>query len=699
MTNASNGATDSHSNTGTDKTESPASRLARYLKEFVGLRSKTICEVTNYESVLWFGDMPQEADCVSGAWADDYNPEAPWLEVRKQHFRSPPEPPSVTAGWVDKNALRKATPQIPPLAATIFVEDPEAELADDEAPPLVEHHLSAHPDVADAYEAFRPAWEAWSSDYLRRDGVQRVYAELFRLHNQLQKRGEVIEVVLGLGLVDWRANIGDRSIPLRRHAVVGQVDLAFDPEKGVICVGPPGDGARLRIEDDMLEAELRPDRSHYSAVEAQLDEVGDAIWDESLMHSALKTWSGALSPDSTWFEGLGAQPSTGKDPVVSFAPALILRTRLQTGMVRIYERLIEQLASGEREVPAGWGRLIDDDWGDGAGACSAPPESEPERSATPAPTLETYFPLPANHEQRRIVDALEHNQGVLVQGPPGTGKSHTIANLMCHLLATGKRVLITAETARALRVLKDKLPDEIRPLCVSLLGQGGDAFAELNTAVQGITTRHSSYSPGAYDDRIAEIDQELDAARRNLAELDSEIRSLREDETCPHSLLDGEYQGTASKIAERVAGERDRFGWLVLSREKGDHPLVSNAEASRWLEIRRQYSPDEIEVSTRPIPDSASVPSPEAFLEFVADEDDARSNSEGVHALRAHRVFGEISALSTDERNRLREQLQSIEALRLDLQRQQAAWLPTALREVVVGHDPKWQTLQDLSRV
>src|SRR5680860_579324 len=238
MTNASNGATDSHSNTGTDKTESPASRLARYLKEFVGLRSKTICEVTNYESVLWFGDMPQEADCVSGAWADDYNPEAPWLEVRKQHFRSPPEPPSVTAGWVDKNALRKATPQIPPLAATIFVEDPEAELADDEAPPLVEHHLSAHPDVADAYEAFRPAWEAWSSDYLRRDGVQRVYAELFRLHNQLQKRGEVIEVVLGLGLVDWRANIGDRSIPLRRHAVVGQVDLAFDPEKGVICVGP-----------------------------------------------------------------------------------------------------------------------------------------------------------------------------------------------------------------------------------------------------------------------------------------------------------------------------------------------------------------------------------------------------------------------------------------------------------------------------
>jgi hypothetical protein len=53
--------------------------------------------------------------------------------------------------------------------------------------------------------------------------------------------------------------------------------------------------------------------------------------------------------------------------------------------------------------------------------------------------------------------------------------------------------LITAETGRALQVLKNKLPQEIQPLCVSLLGQGGDAMAELNTAVQGITTKQSSY--------------------------------------------------------------------------------------------------------------------------------------------------------------------------------------------------------------
>ena len=171
--------------------------------------------------------------------------------------------------------------------------------------------------------------------------------------------------------------------------------------------------------------------------------------------------------------------------------------------------------------------------------------------ATAQPHLdvhEIYFPLPANREQRRIVEAINRRRGVLVQGPPGTGKSHTIANLICHLLATGKRVLITAETGRALQVLKDKLPEEIQPLCVSLLGQGGDAFSELNSAVQGITTRQAAYSPGAYDDRIAEIDRELDVARRALAKIDTELRTLREEETCPQNLANGAYRAPPRRL-------------------------------------------------------------------------------------------------------------------------------------------------------
>ena len=69
--------------------ESKALRLARYLKEFVSLRSTTVRDVNKYESVVWFGDMPQETECQSPAWNDNGEPGAPWLEVRKQQFPSP----------------------------------------------------------------------------------------------------------------------------------------------------------------------------------------------------------------------------------------------------------------------------------------------------------------------------------------------------------------------------------------------------------------------------------------------------------------------------------------------------------------------------------------------------------------------------------------------------------------------------------
>jgi hypothetical protein len=136
--------------------------------------------------VVWFGEMPQEVDCRSGAWTDEHDPEEPWLEVRKQEFKSPPAPPDVTAKWVDAKALAKATLELPPLRTSIFVEDTEAELEEGETPPLVERLLSDHPEVVQAYAAYHPKWESWAADHRRREAVQKIYAELFRLHTQLQ---------------------------------------------------------------------------------------------------------------------------------------------------------------------------------------------------------------------------------------------------------------------------------------------------------------------------------------------------------------------------------------------------------------------------------------------------------------------------------------------------------------------------------
>ncbi len=675
--------------------ESKALRLARYLKEFVGLRSTTVRDVDKYEEVLWFSDIPQEAECQSPAWSDNFEPGDPWLEVRKQQFPKPPDPPDVILPWIDQQALKRATPEMPPLRQTILLPDLQAKVADGEDPPLVTHTLTEHPEISRAYERFRPNWEVWSAEYRRRGRIQEVYAELFRMHTQLRKQGEIVELVLGLGLLDWRDPIKGKTVPIRRHIVTARVDLYFDPATGIIRLEGAADGAQLRIEDDMLEAELRPERSHYASVGEQLSAIGDDVWDRASMHGALKYWSGALHSDSQWSANLMPGSNDEGRPMVSFAPALILRSRAQVGMVRIYDALINQLSNSNNDVPRGWSGLIDDEDDQDDSECDLQ-----LNEATKQPSLdaqEIYFPLVANREQRRIVEAINKRRGVLVQGPPGTGKSHTIANLMCHLLATGKRVLITAETGRALQVLKGQLPDEIKPLCVSLLGQGGDAFSELNSAVQGITTRYAGYRPGAYDDRIADIDRELDMTRRSLAKIDTELRSLREDEIAPHSHANGAYQGTASTIAERVATERNRFGWLQVPLEASDEPPVIEVDMTTWLRIRRSYDNDAIANSKLQVVHSDKLPAPAEFGNAVTVERETEVAVNRLVTLQNHAAYRPILALGKSGRVKLGERLRLQEEKRSKLSRLKSDWLGNALTAALSGRHAVWKALSDRS--
>jgi hypothetical protein len=290
---------------------------------------------------------------------------------------------------------------MPQLRTTIRMPGINAKLDDGESPPLVEHNLKEHPEISSAYERYRPSWEVWSAEYRRRERIQVVYAELFRMHTQLRKQGEIVELVLGVGLLDWRRPGKGKASPIRRHIVTGRVDLQFDSVTGMIRLDAPADGAQLRIEDDMLEAELRPERGYYASVAEQLSAIDDEIWDHASMHTALKSWGGALHADTQWSANL--KPGTDGEgrPMLSFAPALILRKRTHAGMVRIYEALIAQLINEDNEVPPGWTGLIEDEDDQGDSRSPAQPDHESELHSVD--TREIYFPLPAHREAERAL--------------------------------------------------------------------------------------------------------------------------------------------------------------------------------------------------------------------------------------------------------------------------------------------------------
>lgn len=69
---------------------------------------------------------------------------------------------------------------------------------------------------------------------------------------------------------------------------------------------------------------------------------------------------------------------------------------------------------------------------------------------------ELFFPFLYDKYQLNTLSLLK-NKASIIEGPPGTGKSETISNILCHLAATGNRVLFVSQKAQALKVVKDKL--------------------------------------------------------------------------------------------------------------------------------------------------------------------------------------------------------------------------------------------------
>ena len=66
-------------------------------------------------------------------------------------------------------------------------------------------------------------------------------------------------------------------------------------------------------------------------------------------------------------------------------------------------------------------------------------------------------PLSLSDSQEKVIKNIDNNKFVAVQGPPGTGKSQTIVNLVSHLIANGKTVLVASRMDKAVDVVAERL--------------------------------------------------------------------------------------------------------------------------------------------------------------------------------------------------------------------------------------------------
>ena len=557
--------------TSSDTIRDNAVGLFRYLRDLADLRAKNVRDVTSYELTFWFSELPCEKECYTPAWnGEETTDEDNWLRIDKPVRPELPGTPADCQHWFDSAKLDDVSSE-PKLYDEIvdpkWISSDREDGDDSDSTPPPNLLLSDHPHVFSAWEEYlERKWRPWRTQYQRWEPVQRAYRKLFAIYQEQQRRGEQYELLLGVGVLLW---ITASEHEVRRPVVTARATISLEHASGRITVAPAVDGANFAVEQDMLEVNERPPTQDQREIEDRILAL-ESPWDREVIAPILKGWLHSLPSQADaaiYDDALDCPEDASHTPQMAFTVLILRRRGVQT--IREMLKKLVKITSEGGSIPPGLRKV-----------CGSVDESDGEDGHSSTASIvpeEVLFPLPTNDEQLEIVRRLHGHSGVLVQGPPGTGKSHTIVNLISHLLACGKRILVTSQTPRALKVLRDKIPKDILPLTVSLLGEDAESRQNLEDSVQGILRRVNTTNPAESQQQIASRMRERQSLMARLADLRRRLRETREVERTVFSIPGTPYQGTAQAIAQALSHDAKCFSWLPDQiAEEAEPPLTDD---------------------------------------------------------------------------------------------------------------------------
>jgi hypothetical protein len=433
---------------------------------------------------------------------------------------------------------------------------------------------------------------------------EQLYRDLVDLQREAARCSESHELVLAAGLL--RARVPGKP-PIRRHLLATAVVIERDTRSGDCCVVRAGE-SRLRPEDrDFLDSGQGYTFHRDDPALAELD-----LTEEHPLSPAAKAWLNAWAGLS-WKGELDCQLDAWRalldDEVdigaasLTFEPALLLRPRERDPLADFYERMLDDLGRPGAVVPLGMAQLL------------LPLEREDRlrwlaTSGGSTLSKDSLFPLPANREQQDILQTLRQDTGVVVQGPPGTGKTHTIVNLVSALLADGQRVLVTSERPQALRVVWDKLPDELRDLCVFKSSDSRQGLEEMDQSVTALSNLSMS-DPAVIEREVERLTSSRADAVKAWEQAYRDLLAVREQEYTVHPTIAPGYGGTPAQIVRAVGAVRAGYEWIEPTpRQMPAQPPLTDNDAGELLELLRTATADRAVRGAQVIPNLRYVPSP-----------------------------------------------------------------------------------------
>lgn len=594
-------------------------QVFQYLEALEELRNPVVKELRSQAWFTRFRDIP-EHPCIEIGFSDSLSSQddeeergptgysaAFILRCRRPKIPSPPEPGEVLDGWLEEPLN---DPEVEPQKVLW------KEVLNDSGENL-RVQFDDDSDRSEAWDRLIEKFEEWRKSARPASRAREIFERLYRLYGRLEREGERLELVVADGLLQWRhpqAGIIDHPLLFQR------VHLTFDPEIPEFTVVE----ADHDVEFYTPLLRILPDIDGKTL--ASLREVVD----QEFLHPLEKDRTAKffrqlvarLSPRGEFLEGPEPR-SLAEEPCVCHDPALVLRTR-SAGFSQAIESILESIKEGQEEYSSSLIRVVGVDVGKDEGDGGAVDSISSLRSEEDA--HDVLYSKAANPEQLQIAKKLEKHDSVIVQGPPGTGKSHTIANLLGHLLAQGKSVLVTSHTTKALRVLRDLVEEPIQGLCVNVLERDVDSRHELQSSIQEIVSRLSIDTKDDLETRAEKLFEKRARIISQLKSLKREAFEARRSEY--DEIVIGDHTWLPSEAAQKVAKEQDKNSWIPSPIERG-HPLPLSIEELGELYETNDELPEDDEVDLAgELPPTDDLLSPADFDELVAKHESASEKSD-----------------------------------------------------------------------
>lgn len=525
--------------------------LLDYLKQTLQLGEKPVHTVDGGDGLVEHQGTLMELPGVHIAQAPEEG--APWLVVDRLTKTLPPDPPAEVAAWFDVPASPYERPSLreTPVAGQI------------EGTDLTEAALDAEALKVALTAYLQGPHATWAGAEKRRLRTIKLYRQLFTLAETLAQNSDR-ELVWGWGMALWKQEA--YPTPMRYPLLTQALDLAVDPRTQQISLVPTDAPARAEL-NSFLSAK-NPGAVRLKGIWEEDPALARAVtpWDDEgrdffQQAVSLLDAEGQLLPKLPDSEPL---PPPGRFLQVVDRWVIFDRKRSAAALILDLAQLAKHAETMTELPPPALALLTapeDQQIQSTDVAFKGVYEEGLGRERPVAPTRELYFPLPFNTEQVRIAEQQEAGHSQVVEGPPGTGKSHTIVNLMAHAMATGKSVLVTSKGAPALAVLKDKLPAELRALCVFMLQGEKDGMREFEASIHYLSQQVSRLDAGRLQAEIVELDAQLDTLHSQIAAQDQAVLEVARAHLEP--LTVSGQSVTAMALVERARDETQDHSWLT----------------------------------------------------------------------------------------------------------------------------------------